>query len=220
VAVLVLTAASCGGVEEEWCSGQGIPDDDSFSFFFVFVFSCVSASPHLCLLLLCFFFFFCCRWRWLKIGAKKSTGDGSRRALWVLGCWVVILSNAAGKKQWFFFLCVVLCFCPSSFSFDLLFSVSFLSSFLYLFFFVHLPSPKPPLCFLFFFSLFSLYPPPLSFLCFFIYRQRERGSPCLVLSWCRAGWRGRLLCNSLVAAGHGALSSLHHSDRVRRHGLH
>jgi len=70
VAVLVLTAVGCSSVEEEWWSGQGIPDDDSSFFFFLF-FLCFFFSPFMSPASL-FLLLFCCRWWWLKWGQRRG----------------------------------------------------------------------------------------------------------------------------------------------------
>jgi hypothetical protein len=71
----------------------------------------------------------------------------------------------------------------------------------------------PPL--FFFFS-----PPPNSSLPLGIYRQRERGSPYLVLSWCRAGWRRAAPVQPPLPLQGMVFFFFQCGDRVRRHGLH
>jgi len=105
--------------------------------------------------------------------------------------------------------------------------VLFLPSWLIVFSFFFLSSSFPLPCFLsFLFCLcflpvfFFFSPPPLSSLPLDIYRQRERGSPYLVLSWCRAGWRGAAPVQPPLPLQGMVFFFFQCGDRVRRHGLH
>jgi len=90
-----------------WCARSGWRFQTAVLPFLCSVFFlCVSSSLRFCLLLLCFFFLF--HWRWLKVGAKKRTGGGSRRALRVLGCYCGSSSPPFYSSPGFLSLCFVL----------------------------------------------------------------------------------------------------------------